>query len=100
MTFGRFKERFDQLLALALAALFVVEVFTENGFRHQRALALATALPFSAALAWRRRFPVVPMAFGVAVIEISNLAGPQALGDSGSFLFGIVIAIYSAGAYA
>ena len=60
MRIGRLKDHFDQLLALALAVLFVVEVFTEKGFRDQRPLSLATALPFCAALAWRRRLPVLP----------------------------------------
>src|SRR4051794_16841335 len=94
------RERFDALLAIALCALFVFEVFSESGFGDKRALALVTGLPFCASIGWRRRFPVVPVALAVVVIEVSNLAGPQALGDSGSLLFGLVIAIYSAGAYA
>src|SRR5438034_4372606 len=100
MRIGRLKDRFDQLLALALAVLFVVEVFTEKGFRDQRPLSLAAALPLCAALAWRRRLPVLPLALMVGVIEVSNIWGPQALGDSGALLFSIVISIYSAGAYA
>src|SRR4051794_23523402 len=94
------RERFDQVLAAALGALFVVEAFTEKGFADQRPLALAAALPFCASLAWRRRLPALPIALAVVVIEVSNIWGPQALGDSGALLFGLVISIYSGGAYA
>ncbi|MFL5841408.1 MAG: sensor histidine kinase [Thermoleophilaceae bacterium] len=94
------RERFDQVLAAALGALFMVEAFTEKGFADQRLLALAAALPFCASLAWRRRLPAVPIALAVVVIEVSNIWGPQALGDSGALLFGLVISIYSGGAYA
>src|SRR5436190_2201493 len=94
------RAHFDVMVAVALCSLLVFEVFTESGFGGKRALSLATALPFCASIAWRRRFPALPLALGVVVIEVSNLAGPQALGDSGALLFTIIIAIYSAGAYA
>ena len=51
-----------------------------------------------AALAWRRRAPLVPLALALVVIELSNLAAP-ALAETGAFLVGILLAIYSAGRY-
>src|SRR3954454_11568759 len=92
--------RFDVILAVALAVLYVAEVIGESGFDGDRALALPVALAFSASLAWRRRAPVVPLVLAVVVIELANLAGPNALAETAAFLFGVVIAIYSAGAYA
>src|SRR4051794_32934706 len=92
--------RFDVLLASALGVLFVAEILGESGFDGERPLSLAAAIVFTASLAWRRAAPVVPLALAVGLIELSNLAGPKALGDSAAFLFGILIAIYSAGAYA
>ena len=59
---------------------------------------LPAALAFCAALAWRRRAPLVALALAVVIIELSNLAAP-ALAETGAFLVGILLAIYSAGRY-
>src|SRR5436190_6411383 len=99
MKLGR-SNRFDLALAAGLAALFAAEILGEKGFAGQRGVSLAAALPLCASLYWRRSLPAVPVALGVVLIEVSNITGPKALGDSGSFLLVIVIAIYSAGAYA
>ena len=93
-------ETFDRLLAAGLGLLFAGEVLGESGFAGHRPQSLVVGIAFSASLAWRRRLPTVPLAGGLFVIEYSNLAGPQALGDSAALLFGIILAIYSAGAYA
>jgi signal transduction histidine kinase len=93
-------ERFDALLALALAALFIVEGATEQGFAGKRPVGILVGCAFALSLAVRRRYPVVPLAFGVFAIEFANLVGPNALGNTAALLFAIVIAIYSAGAYA
>jgi signal transduction histidine kinase len=79
----------DLLLALVSAALFAVQVGGDPG-------ALATGVAFSATLAVRRRRPLIPLAAGVALIELSNLAFP-ALGNTGTFFVGFVCAIYAAG---
>src|SRR4051794_40890914 len=90
----------DVVVAAALAAVFVGEILVEGGFAGHRGAALSAALAFSASLALRRTAPVLPPLLALGVIELANLAGPQALAETGAFLFGIVVAIYSAGAYA
>ena len=89
----------DRVIAAVIAALYLAEIVGESGFDGDRAQSIPAALAFSAALVLRRRMPVVPMALGVFVIEFSNLAAP-ALAETGAFLFGLVITIYSAGRYA
>jgi signal transduction histidine kinase len=89
----------DRLIAAALAAVYCVEIATESHFAGDRAVSLPAALAFCAALAWRRRAPLVPMALGVGIIELSTETAP-ALADTGTFLVGILLAIYSVGRYA
>jgi signal transduction histidine kinase len=89
----------DRLIAAALAAVYCVEIATESHFAGDRVVSLPAALAFCAALAWRRRAPLVPMALGVGIIELSNETAP-ALADTGTFLVGILLAIYSVGRYA
>src|SRR4051794_33768985 len=93
-------QAFDTLLAAGLGALFVAEVFGESGFAGHRPQALAVAIVFSAALAVRRRLPLVTLVAALFLIEYANLVGPNALGETAAFLFGVVITMYSAGAYA
>src|ERR1700750_1470496 len=94
------RDHADALLAAALGAVYVGEVLGEHGFAGHRPASLPLALVFSASLAWRCRAPLVSMARGLGIIEFATLAGPTALAETGAFLFGIVIAIYSTGAYA
>ena len=89
----------DAALAVALGALYLVEIFTSPEFEGERAVSVLPALIFCASLGWRRRWPLVPLVLGFGLIEFSNLQ-VQALAETGSFLFGVIIAIYSAGAYA
>jgi signal transduction histidine kinase len=93
-------QTFDLVLAGALGALFVAEVFGEGGFAGKRPQALAVAVGFTAALAFRRRFPLVTLVSALVLIEFANVVGPNALGETAAFLFGVVITVYSAGAYA
>jgi hypothetical protein len=88
----------DALLAAVCAALFAVQILTGEQFADERGASLAVALAFSASLALRRRMPLVPLAAGVVLIELSNAALPG-LGDSGVFLVGNLFAIYAAGRY-
>jgi signal transduction histidine kinase len=90
----------DVALAAIIGTVFLVEIFTEKGFSGQQPVSVLAAVSFCAALAWRRRQPLVPMVLALVVIEVSNLAGPQALAETGAFLFGVIITIYSTGAYA
>ena len=89
----------DGLLAAALAALFLLEIAAEDRFAGDRAISVPAALAFCAALAWRRRVPVAGLATAVGIIELSNLAAP-ALAETGAFLVGLLLAIYSVGRHA
>ena len=88
----------DRLIAAALAAVYCIEIATESHFAGDRAVSYPAALAFCAALAWRRRAPLVALALAVVVIELSNLAAP-ALAETGAFLVGLLLSIYSAGRY-
>ena len=89
----------DALLAGALAVLYLAEIWGESAFDGDRAVSVPAALLFACTLAFRRRAPVVPLAAGVFVIELSNLAA-SALAETGAFLLGLILALYSAGRYA
>jgi signal transduction histidine kinase len=93
-------KRADLTLAAALAILFLAEVLGESGFHGKRPFSALLGVAFAASLALRRRLPLVPLALALVLIEVANLAGPQALAETAAFLFAVVIAIYSAGAYA
>jgi signal transduction histidine kinase len=93
-------QAFDMVLACALGALFVAEIFGESGFAGHRPQALAVAGVFTATLAIRRRYPLVTLIAAVVLIEYANVVGPNALGETAAFLFAVVITTYSAGAYA
>lgn len=89
----------DLAIALAVGALYLVEIATTHTFAGDRALSIPAALAFAAALTLRTRAPVVPMLAGLGIIVLSNEAAP-ALAETGSFLFGFILAIYSAGRHA
>jgi signal transduction histidine kinase len=93
-------QRLDTAIAVALSALYTGEALGESGFAGHRPVGLIVGLVFTASVAVRRRWPLVPMAFAVFVIEFANLAGPNAMGDTAALLFALVITIYSVGAYA
>ena len=80
----------DRLLAAALAALYCVEIATESHFAGDRAVSFPAAVAFCAALAWRRRAPLVALVLAIVVIELSNLAAP-ALAETGAFLVGLMV---------
>jgi signal transduction histidine kinase len=88
----------DRLIAAGLAVVYCAEIATESHFAGNRAISFAAALAFCAALVWRRRAPLVALALAVVLVELSNLAAP-ALAETGAFLVGILLAIYSAGRY-
>jgi len=97
------RRNLDIIIAGALGAVLTLEVLTESGFAGHRPLNLLLGLAFCATLLLRRRYPLVPLAAGLVVIELANLARPAVpnqLAETGAFLFGFVFAIYSAGRYA
>jgi signal transduction histidine kinase len=97
------RRHLDSVIAGVIGAIFVAEVLTESGFAGHRPLNVLIALAFSATLVVRRRFPMIPLAAGVLVIELANVARPavpNALAETGAFLFAFIFGIYSAGRYA
>ena len=90
----------DRLIAVGLAALYCVEIAGASGFAGNRPESFAAALAFCAALALRRSWPVLPMGVGIFVIEYSNLAPVKSLAETGAFLVGLILSIYSVGRYA
>jgi signal transduction histidine kinase len=82
-------------LAALLGTVYVAECFLETGVRHQVPSAAVGAL-FGIALAIRRRAPLAVLAVAFAIIVLDNTA-LRGLAQPGAFLFGVVIAIYSAG---
>lgn len=88
------------VLAAGLCALYLAEIYTEPEIAEDRPLAIAAAVVFSATLAWRRRVPLLPPAAALGVIVLSNVAIPAfAETPPAAFLFGLVVAVYSAGAH-
>jgi signal transduction histidine kinase len=95
-----FVDRFgDVLLAAVSAALFLLQIATEDGYTGERPQAAAVALMFSGSLAWRRRRPRVPLLAGIGLMLCARL-GLHELGNSGVFFVGYVLAIYAAGRHA
>jgi signal transduction histidine kinase len=90
------ERRGDEAIAALAAALFAVQIATSQAFAGHRGPALAAALVFSATLAVRTRLPLVPLAAGTGLIEVSNLTA-TALANSGVFFAAFVLTIYSAG---
>ena len=88
----------DTLLATLVAAVYVAEVSFEAGV-HRREPSALVALAFGASLLVRRRFPLVPLLAGLAVIELDNTV-LKGLAEAGIFLVGFVVALYSAGRWA
>ena len=71
----------DRLIAAALAALYCVEIATESHFAGDRAISFAAALAFCAALAWRRRAPLVALGAGRRARRALEPRGARAGGD-------------------
>ncbi len=85
----------DVVLAVVVAVVYVAEVSFEADV-HRREPAALAALGFAASLLVRRRFPLVPLLAGLAVIELDNTA-VKGLAEAGIFLVGFIVALYSAG---
>lgn len=92
------RARGDALLATAIAVVYVAEVSFEADV-HRREPAALVALAFAASLVVRRRFPLVPLLAGLAVIELDNTV-IKGLAEAGIFLVAFIVALYSAGRWA
>jgi len=88
----------DAVLAAAVAAVFVAEVSFEADVTRREPSALV-ALAFGASLLARRRWPIVPLLAGLAVIELDNTV-LKGIAEAGVFLVGFIVALYSAGRWA
>ena len=89
----------DQLVAAAIGALYLAEVSFEGGLAGHRLPAAAVAVVFAVALTLRRRLPVVPLLAGACVIALGHTVVDHAA-ETGAFLIGFIIAIYSGGRHA
>jgi signal transduction histidine kinase len=88
----------DAVLAVVVAVVYVAEVSFEADV-HRREPAALVALGFAASLLVRRRYPLLPLLAGLAVIELDNTA-IKGLAEAGMFLVGFIVALYSAGRWA
>ena len=99
----------DWVLALVLAVLFQIEVWTidpshppgdvgtEVFSSTERAAAAATGLVLTLSLAWRRRTPLAVLALAIAVSVLANLLA--VLDAATTPAVALVVAVYSVGAH-
>jgi signal transduction histidine kinase len=100
----------DWALALALAALLEIELWTIDPSHPpgdvgsdvfssaERAVAGAAGLVLTLSLAWRRRAPLIVLAVAIATSIIANFAAP--LDAATTPAVALVVAVYSVGAHA
>ena len=89
----------DYLLAGLIGAVYVGEETLSQEITEHRPWAVLVALVFAAALAARRRLPLVLLLVGAVVIVLNHTV-LDGVAEGGAFLFGFIIGIYSAGRYA
>jgi signal transduction histidine kinase len=99
----------DWVLALVLAVLFQIEVWTidpshppgdvgtEVFSSTERAAAAATGLVLTLSLAWRRRAPLAVLAVAIAVSVMANVVA--VLDEATTPAIALVVAVYSVGAH-
>ena len=99
----------DWVLALVLAVLFQIEVWTIDPSHPpgdvgtdvfssgERAFAAAAGLVLAVALAWRRRAPLVVLAAAIATSVVANFAA--VLDAATTPAVALVVAVYSVGAH-
>ena len=99
----------DWVLALVLAVLFQIEVWTidpshppgdvgtEVFSSTERAAAAAAGLVLTLSLAWRRRAPLVVLGVAIATSVVANVVG--VLDEATTPAIALVVAVYSVGAH-
>jgi signal transduction histidine kinase len=99
----------DWVLALVLAVLFQIEVWTIDPSHPpgdvgttvfssaERAVAAAAGLVFTISLAWRRRAPLAVLGVAIAISIVANVVA--VLDAATTPAIAIVLAVYSAGAH-
>src|SRR5690348_16643232 len=89
----------DQLLAGGLGVLYVVEVLFSGELTDDRGAGAAIAVCFAASLLARRTLPLLPLLVAVAIVEINHTVLPG-VAEGGSFMLGLIVALYSGTRYA
>ena len=88
------EDRLDALVASLLGVLFVAEVLFSGELTHDRGAGVAVAIFFASSFLARRAIPLVPLLATVAVIEINHTV-LHGIGEGGTFMLGLIIALYS-----
>ena len=89
----------DQLVAGGLGVLYVVEVLFSGELTDDRSAGVAIAVCFAASLLARRTLPLLPLLVAVAIVEINHTVLPG-VAEGGSFMLGLIVALYSGTRYA
>jgi signal transduction histidine kinase len=84
----------DALLAGGLAVLYVAEVLFSGELTHDQGAGVAVALFFASSFLARRTLPLLPLLAAVAVVEINHTV-LHGIAEGGSFMLGLIIALYS-----
>ena len=95
----RLAAHLDAWIAGALGVLYVGEILFSGELTHDQGAAVAVAIFFASSFLARRTFPLVPLLAAVAVIEINHTV-LHGVAEGGSFMLGLIIALYSGTRYA
>jgi signal transduction histidine kinase len=79
--------------------LYVAEVLFSGELTRDRGAGVAVAIFFASGFLARRTLPLVPLLAAVAVIEINHTV-LHGIAEGGSFMLGLIIALYSGTRYA
>ncbi len=88
----------DALVAGLIGALYVAEVLFSGELTHDRGAGVAVGIFFAASFLARRSLPLLPLLAAVAVVEINHTV-LHGIAEGGSFMLGLVIALYSGTRY-
>jgi hypothetical protein len=89
----------DVLVVVLIGTLYVAEVLFSGELTRGRSAGTAVAVFFASSFLARRTLPLVPLLAAVAVVEINHTV-LHGIAEGGSFMLGLVIALYSGTRYA
>ena len=89
----------DVLVAGLLGMLYVTEVLFSGELTHDQGAGAAIAVFFASSFLARRTLPLVTLLAACAVIEINHTV-LHGIAEGGSFMLGLIIALYSGTRYA
>jgi len=89
----------EALVAGLIGVLYVAEVLFSGELPHDQGAGVAVAIFFASSFLARRSLPLVPLLAAVAVIEINHTV-LHGIAEGGSFMLGLIIALYSGSRYA